>query len=112
MNSTPTLETLPHTEVDFLTWGHENLARLAAELHKENKRLTSLKEELDQANAQLQLDLRDAMKEARKVTTALALIEDEEVMSEIFGYHSSAVDSRLSRVEAPEFIKSVLTYKR
>ncbi len=47
------------TAVNFRTWDIDNLARLTAELYQDNKRL-------QEANEQLRLDLKDAMKEARK----------------------------------------------
>jgi hypothetical protein len=92
-----------HTEVDFSTWGQGTLARLAAELHKENKRLSTLNIDLQQANLQLQSDLKDAMAELRKT------IKDQETIDELFDLHAGAHDGRLSKVDAPAFLKSVLS---
>jgi hypothetical protein len=48
-----------HTKDEFLTWKLENLAGLASELHEDNAKLR-------EANEQLRLDLRDAMKLVRQ----------------------------------------------
>ena len=84
------------TEVDFLTWDTRNLARLTAELYQSNKQLRA-------ANEQLRLDLKDAMAQVRKT------IKDQETIDELFDLHASARDGRLSKVDAHEFLKSVLS---
>lgn len=58
------------TEVDFRTWSIDNLARLASELHQDNKRIKKANDDLTLANDQLRNDLKDAMSMLRKQTTA------------------------------------------
>lgn len=85
------------TAVNFRTWDINTLAQLAAELYQDNKHLR-------EANEQLRLDLKDAMKEARK------MMKDQETIDELFDFHASAKDGKLGKADAAAFLKSVCDY--